>query len=168
MSTSSHHHSWNLHSVWDTGIIEVALQRDYDNSRQAMERDLLAQSYANDTVYDYCPDQGSDSSCTIQWGQESFALALQYAYLDAEDEQEIHDGSTLTEAYYQSRLVIVKDRLVAAGVRLAATLEVVYKHNHPHKNAVTEEDEERVATTTVVPPNSNPKGDDNGTTKAAT
>eukprot|EP00339_Tiarina_fusa_P022639 CAMPEP_0117005448 /NCGR_PEP_ID=MMETSP0472-20121206/6063_1 /TAXON_ID=693140 ORGANISM="Tiarina fusus, Strain LIS" /NCGR_SAMPLE_ID=MMETSP0472 /ASSEMBLY_ACC=CAM_ASM_000603 /LENGTH=353 /DNA_ID=CAMNT_0004706697 /DNA_START=291 /DNA_END=1352 /DNA_ORIENTATION=- len=124
------HHSWNLHSVWDTGIIEVALQRDYQNSRSIMETDLLAQSFQDkdaEEKYLKCASALHNQTCTEIWGQESFAMALEYAY-EMESGEEVVDGSTLTEEYYETRLPIVKDRLIAAGVRLAATLEAIYDY----------------------------------------
>lgn len=127
MRSNHHHHAWNLHSVWDTGIIEVALTRDYDGSRAEMEKDLI-QHLKNSTKQDYLDCSfGRNQTCTELWGAESFQTALKFAYLDASS-AEVHDGSTLTEAYYESRLPIVRERLVAAGLRLGATLERVFDH----------------------------------------
>jgi hypothetical protein len=129
----NHHHSWNLHSVWDTGIIEVTLQRDYQDSRVNMEMDLLAKSFQDHSAeeeYLKC-SMGRNQTCTELWGQESFAIALEYAY-QMESGEEVENGSTLTEDYYETRLPILKDRLVAAGVRLAATLEAIYNNTDGH------------------------------------
>jgi hypothetical protein len=48
---------------------------------------------------------------------------LRWAYENA-DGEEVVDGSVLGDVYYETRLPIVKKRIMAAGVRLAATLEV--------------------------------------------
>ena len=52
----------------------------------------------------------------------SFHIALHFAYRNT-DGSEIVDGSVLEESYYETRLKIVKKQIMAAGIRLAATLE---------------------------------------------
>ena len=76
----NHHHSWNLHSVWDTGIIEIALSRDYNNSRQLFEEELIEASKSVNYTDDInrwlkCPD-GRNKQCTILWGEESFQVCF--------------------------------------------------------------------------------------------
>ena len=75
---SHHHNKWNLHSVWDTGIIELALSRDYGGSREAFEMELIQASksmnYTDDVArWLKCAD-GRDKQCTIEWGEESFLV----------------------------------------------------------------------------------------------
>jgi hypothetical protein len=132
-SSSAHththnHHSWNLHSVWDTGIIDVALERNYNQSRTALENDLMDQIVANPTSTDHYLDCsfGRNQTCTEIWGQESWEAAIEWAYTLDDNMTDVSDGSTLTEAYYETRWPIVQDRLMAGGVRLAATLEEIF------------------------------------------
>jgi hypothetical protein len=68
---------------------------------------------------------GRNKTCTIEWGEESFEDALMWAYRNS-DNEEIVDGSVLDESYYATRLPIVERRILAAGVRLAATLESIF------------------------------------------
>ena len=145
-----HHTTWNLHSVWDTGIIEAVMDREYNNSRQQMETDLLSTSYDKDyeNKYSEC-GVGLNQSCTILWGQESFGLAMKYAYRTStcdcdDDDDEVADGSTLTEMYYETRLPIVKQQLIAGGIRLATTLEALYNATHTsHDNNKAIEDQQQ-------------------------
>jgi hypothetical protein len=70
------HKAWNLHSVWDTAIIEHAIDLTYSSSREAFENHLedISHSvkYNNDVIrWLQCPD-GRSKDCTIQWGEESF------------------------------------------------------------------------------------------------
>jgi len=65
---------------------------------------------------------GLDVNCAAAWAQESLSDALTWAYAD-ENGKEIQNESTLTQAYFESRLPVVMRRLAAAAVRLAATLE---------------------------------------------
>jgi hypothetical protein len=123
----SHHHSSNLHSVWDSSIIEKAMRDDYTGSREAMEEDILQfvlKSKDNDEwkTWMACPDGGS-RACTSQWGEESLNYALTWAYSNI-DGTDVQDGDELSTGYYKTRLPIVKERLAAAGVRLAVTLEI--------------------------------------------
>lgn len=122
--TNHHHHSWNLHSVWDTGIIEVVLERDYNNSRATMEEDLYNLSMTNRNNGTGCT-LGMNATCVIGWAKESWDLALEYAYVVSDNVTQVTSGSILDELYYESRLPIVKQQLVLAGIRLAATLEAI-------------------------------------------
>lgn len=121
---SSHHHSWNLHSVWDSGIIEVVLQRNYNNSRQLMEEDLYRHSLDESENTDNDCSFGGLKACVILWAEESWNYALNYAYVLSDNVTQVENGSTLDELYYESRLPIVQEQLVKAGIRLAKTLEI--------------------------------------------
>jgi S1/P1 Nuclease len=123
--------SLNLHAVWDDSIIETTLTRDHDDSRNALEASLLAYiwhtSVSDTTLWNdwlHCAN-GSESDCTIGWGKESFAYAIRYAYQNV-DGMEVMDGTYLSNDYYTSRLPIVRERLAAAAIRLAVTLERIY------------------------------------------
>ena len=115
-------------------MIDVALERNYNGSRTNLEDDLWA------TIQDYpdridraylqdCPEAGMNPACPILWGEESWDRALHWAYtMDKNRSVDVEDGSTLTEDYYETRWPIVQDRLMAGGVRLAATLEAIRSH----------------------------------------
>ena len=126
---SSHHHSWNLHSVWDTAMIEAEINGSFNASRAGFESYLIDVSQCPDyeeriELWSQCGD-GGNKECTTQWGEEGWEAAIQYAYQNT-DGTEVHDGSTLTQDYFATRFPIVQDRLIAAGVRLAETLKVIY------------------------------------------
>jgi hypothetical protein len=131
-SISSHHKSLNLHAVWDDSIIETILEHDFQDSRNAFEVSLLL--YIHDirtkhpSIYNNlwlrCSD-ATDIHCVSIWGEESFDLAMQYAYANV-DGSEIVDGTTLDEQYYMTRNPIVRTQLAIAAVRLAATLEQIF------------------------------------------
>lgn len=119
---------WNLHSVWDDGIIERALVELYNTSRESFEDDLTSLIQAATrtgeiTAWLTCAD-GRSKTCTSQWAEEGLNDALVWAYRNTDD-TDIVDGTTLSSEYYNSRLDVVKRRIAAAGVRLAATLELV-------------------------------------------
>eukprot|EP00525_Craspedostauros_australis_P002272 CAMPEP_0198129936 /NCGR_PEP_ID=MMETSP1442-20131203/52827_1 /TAXON_ID= /ORGANISM="Craspedostauros australis, Strain CCMP3328" /LENGTH=398 /DNA_ID=CAMNT_0043790439 /DNA_START=269 /DNA_END=1465 /DNA_ORIENTATION=+ len=123
------HHSWNLHSVWDTGIIDKAIHETY-GTRQMMEQSLIGKSHSpayHDKVVKWlsCSD-GSHWQCPARWGQESFDDAMKWAYTNS-DGTEVVNGSELNDDYYATRVDIVQDRLIAGGVRLATILEQLVK-----------------------------------------
>jgi len=125
-----HHKSWNLHSVWDTAIIEVVLGRKYNHSRYLMEEDLLQSlqytfSSPDLSIHSNACNVGLNVTCVLAWGEESFALALKYAYVESDNVTQVKSGSTLEEVYYESRLPIIKQQLILGGVRLAETIEAI-------------------------------------------
>jgi hypothetical protein len=119
---------WNLHSVWDDGIIDRALVELYNSSRREFEDDLMAyiEKAANTGELDIwlnCAD-GRNKMCTSQWAAESLNEALVWAYRNTDD-TEVVEGSNLSSDYYNTRLEVVQRRIAAAGVRLAFTLETI-------------------------------------------
>ena len=156
---SSHHHSYNLHSVWDSAMIKTALERrDYNyshNTSRLSPRTELEGSLESFLInhpellkrFTSCQN-GSGArhlECVIEWGTESWERALKYAYTKnspwnttassapGDDDNTVVDvvsGDEIDEEYYQSRLPIVKEQLIAGGIRLAATLEDIFGQNH--------------------------------------
>lgn len=119
---------WNLHSVWDDGIIDRALVELYNQSRENFEDDLLllienAEKTGDVEAWLTCAD-GRNKTCTSQWAAESLHDALVWAYRNVDD-TEVVEGSEISKSYYDSRLAVVRRRIAAAGVRLGATLESV-------------------------------------------
>lgn len=124
----AHEGVWNLHSVWDNGIIERAMHDFFDNSREMFELDLtniieMAKGTGDLDHWLACAD-GHDKKCASSWAEESFDDALTWAYRNSDDE-EVVNGSVLDDCYYETRVPVVKRKIAAAGVRLAYTLEVV-------------------------------------------
>lgn len=144
-ASSIHHpHGWNLHSIWDTGLLDVALARDYNNSRVLLEQALLAELVQDKSstttsaiIDDYlsCDKAlGANQTCTIQWGQESWDMAIRYAYTLDDNQTDVSDGATLDEDYYETRWPMAKERLLAGAVRLAGTLEWIVHENNNNNN----------------------------------
>jgi len=134
---SDHHYYYNLHSVWDDGIIERSLEEDYGGSRFEMERAIqryILQQPADVVEREWlrCPD-GSDLRCALEWGEESFQYAMSYAYKDAGDRGEVVNGTALSDEYYATRLPVVVERLAVAAVRLASTLVIALQRQVPRQ-----------------------------------
>jgi len=147
MDTLEHsHHHWNLHAVWDTALIETAMKMNFDNRRSKMEdalEALLKHHPEWAEQYSSCSRNrdgtnirasGLNITCVIQWGQESWVDALTFAYTKNEPWEngssrkavEVADGDEISEDYYKTRIGIVVQRLIAAGVRLGLTLEDIF------------------------------------------
>lgn len=102
----------------------------------SIEEELVTMS--NVKEWRSCEEQNKSintKECAEKWAKESFKDALTYAYAN-EDGKEIVSGEALTEAYFESRLGIVRRRLAAGGVRLAASLESVFQEHHDSGSAL--------------------------------
>jgi len=117
---------WNLHSVWDDGLIDLAIDSLYNSSQLDFQQaviDLVEEAESSGLIDSWlqCAD-GLNFMCPSAWAEESFEDALRWAYSD-ENGLEVVEGAMLSEEYVSTRLHVVKRRLAAAGVRLGAVLE---------------------------------------------
>lgn len=124
--------NWNLHSVWDDGLIDMAIRSMYNSSQvefQGAVLDLVRKVESSGLIDTWlrCAD-GIDVKCSSAWAEESFEDALRWAYSD-ENGNEVVDGTVLSEKYFATRLHVVTRRLAAAGVRLGAVLENALSQN---------------------------------------
>jgi len=104
--------SSNLHSVWDSAFISR-----YNNNAASFTTELLNTLKANTTLY------ATYASVTnpVTWGDQSFQIVRTRAYDYGTD------GTALKQWYYDRNLPIVKERLMAAGVRLATLFNALFK-----------------------------------------
>ena len=144
------HKGWNLHSVWDSGMIEYIIDKKFNHSQsdyQSFIEDTFItkknidqwwnneKSCVNDD--DNYSNRGNSNgykgsrneTCVAIWAEESWNDALEWAYGN-EKGHDIHDGDSISDEYIISRLRIVEMRLAAAGVRLASVLEMLYSPHH--------------------------------------
>jgi hypothetical protein len=120
------HSAENLHSIWDSVMIEKSIAEDYGGLRSNMDDNLLTgihdASSEQWSEWIKCAD-GTSQDCVGAWAEESLEYALAWAYANVNG-TEITSGMKLSHDYYTTRMDIVKRRLQAAGVRLAATLAI--------------------------------------------
>ena len=128
------HHKLELHAVWDTNMIEKAIHTEYYGHRDALEDELLqsiqtAKQNGDMDKWLACSDTSQYDHCTSLWAQESFDNAMTWAYANVVGNSsdtspaEVVSGTHLTEEYYETRMPRIKEYLMVAGVRLAASLE---------------------------------------------
>ena len=97
------HQPWNLHAVWDSGILEV---RDGDAHHYAKRLNAWLHSQ---------PAGAFQDGSVVDWAMESHDIARDHVYVLPEDRK-------LGEEYYRANLPVVDQQLAKAGVRLAKLL----------------------------------------------
>uniref|UniRef100_J3M1S7 Aspergillus nuclease S1 n=2 Tax=Oryza brachyantha TaxID=4533 RepID=J3M1S7_ORYBR len=119
-------HKSNLHHVWDREMILTAIAEFYGKDMEAFQKDLVhnfTRGMWSDDVSSWgdCEDL---HSCPTKYATESINLACKWAYND------VHEGETLSDDYFSSRLPIVTRRIAQGGVRLAMFLNRLFgEHN---------------------------------------
>jgi len=122
-----HGRKTDLHSVWDEGIISGLKQRAHANEEeiaQNLTQELHSDMSAEYRLWSACLSNtgGSLIVCLERIANESALDACTYAYRDDKG-QEVIPGEELGKAYFETRAVVVRSRLAAGGVRLAAILK---------------------------------------------
>lgn len=94
---------WNLHAVWDSGLIE--------------HRDLSEVNYARKLTADLTPQTISalQTGTTIDWALQSHSNAVHFAY-------PIPSTHKLGATYYRKVRPVLDDSLLKGGLRLARVL----------------------------------------------
>lgn len=113
----------SLHGVWDKGVINRRLAKDFPEGKTAWQKHLA------DRVKDMSKEKvdawqtcGNDlDSCSTQWVKESQHLAVKVAYVDG-DGKPVPQKFVMTEADYTRLLPVVESQIIKGGVRLALLL----------------------------------------------
>ncbi|XP_051144168.1 endonuclease 2-like [Andrographis paniculata] len=111
----------NLHHVWDTNIIETE-EENYHNSNvedliRAIDQNITKVWSKDVKEWEAC----DHTACPDIYASEGIKAACDWAYKGVEE------NSTLADEYFESRWPVVNLRLAQAGVRLAATLNRIFK-----------------------------------------
>lgn len=122
----------NLHSLWDTAMIERRISADFQ-SKPLLYLDYLVNEmkthYAqNVSDWKNCslPDESRFLACSTAWIQESAKIDCDTVYLDEDDQRiTVQTGFTLGQTYFNTRMVILEQRLIQGGVRLAAVINKI-------------------------------------------
>ncbi|CAK9159496.1 unnamed protein product, partial [Ilex paraguariensis] len=112
-----------LHHVWDSSIIETEEKTfcpaDVNQVINNIQLNITTIWAKQVKAWETCPLR--QKTCPNIYASESVKAACQWAY------KGVRQGSVLQDAYFRSRLPIVSLRLAQAGVRLAATLNKIFK-----------------------------------------
>ena len=113
---------WDLHQIWDFGIIENHVSDVSEGGDRLLEEVKEGGRWADDVdVWLEC-SEGFDVVRTSEWGQESLDYALAYAYVN-EAGEEFKNGMDVSEMYAEERWEVVKVRLLQGGARLPRILD---------------------------------------------
>ncbi|XP_020097902.1 endonuclease 2 [Ananas comosus] len=114
-----------LHHVWDDNIIETAEEQFYDSNVaefvDAINQNITGKWSNQVKEWEDCSD--NKTTCPDKCASESITAACDWAYKD------VTEGSVLKDEYFLSRLPAVNLRLGQAAVRLAATLNRVFRQS---------------------------------------
>lgn len=118
---------WNLHSVWDEGIIDATMNlQKLDEEKYLL---LLLQTLRKTSASDLAGLQKGD---LFTWIDDSYSIAVRkayklptfdptYEYLDKNGNKHT-GGYKLPPSYYTANEDVVSDQLITGGVRLAKFL----------------------------------------------
>lgn len=130
--TNSFGDNWQLHAVWDSGIIDEIATDEATLANALISTLTPAQKqFAKPSAGPASKFAESLGGLLTQWAQEAHALAVQKAYagLGPQDPNDVavEKGKSyhryhLTQAYVNSNGPVVKRQLAFAGVRLARVL----------------------------------------------
>ena len=121
------HETTNLHTVWDSSIIEHLLHlKKWSHTDLASELvgRVKGGSYPLPDWEKDCGELGSPKTCPEDMSGESAELACEFAYTD-EKGKAVETGSQLSVEYYETRISVIETRLASAGVRLASILNAI-------------------------------------------
>lgn len=122
------HSETNLHSVWDTTIIEEFMREKSFTFTDFAKRilDSITTNPKSEIWTKECDITSRNAfECPLESAEESASLACEFAYVNAEG-TEIRTGDILDREYYLTRVPVVEDRLASAGVRLGSILNSVF------------------------------------------
>jgi len=112
----------NLHSIWDSVIISERISNDFSDDFSEFTNYLIARvSVGGDLVNKVSAITSCTSDCVDVWASESAANNCAYVYVD-DNGNEVTDGFTLGDSYYQKSVQHVEYLLIEGGVRLAYVL----------------------------------------------
>lgn len=115
----------NLHSVWDSMIIEKLLGWREGDDEQAAAKDWAEKLYAagGSSVADgECADLQNAQGCALGWASEANGWVCTYVL---KDDVEGVEGRDLAQDYYDGAVPIVEELIGKAGRRLAAWINAL-------------------------------------------
>jgi hypothetical protein len=122
----------NLHAAWDSCLVEKTIGPDYERAAAQLRSEITAEDRARWTPAEIGPES------VTAWANESFVIATSPgvgycvqkdgACWYSADQREYHGGDKrvvdIDDGYLAAQGPIVRERLKAAAIRLAAILNV--------------------------------------------
>jgi len=130
--------STNLHSLWDSAIIDKVMKDRFGNDQDQFAAYLWSRINGDwkpqVKTWLSCTQNANDTSvsadpygaCPQVWADESAKLACDYAYVQANGKTPITNNFNLGQDYYDRNLEIVMIQLAKSGVRMGTILNNLY------------------------------------------
>jgi hypothetical protein len=142
--------STNLHSLWDSGMIDRRISTDFENDPNKYYNyllNILHTVYANDIAHwSQCPtaDQSKYLACSTSWVDEDVELNCGQVYLDEQGKHmTISQQFRLGQTYYNNQITIVEKRLLQSAVRLGNVInKIVEVKKHKHHDDDDDDDDD--------------------------
>lgn len=112
-------HSTNLHSLWDSGLIEERIKDDFGGDMNKWIAYLISESTGRNA-------SASCVGCSPIWGNSSAILACSNAYVGDDGVTHIQQGAQLDMNYYKRNIVVIEEQIILGGLRLAALLNATF------------------------------------------
>jgi len=117
--------SWNLHAIWDTGLIDYRISNDFGNNQGkylAYLVGLVNGNFKNLSLF--WENECQDDVCPDLWANQSAAAACQYSYMT--DGQPIKNNFDLEIDYYDGSQEMLDQQIIKSGVRMATSLNRIF------------------------------------------
>jgi len=115
-------HLVNLHSLWDSQLIEKRINDDFNNDYNLWIKYLQQNTYHYNLTDDCI-------GCSQLWGNISANLACSNAYVLSDGITKIKNGDYLDDDYYKINIDVIERQIIYGGYRLADLLNYLYNDN---------------------------------------
>jgi len=126
--------STNLHSLWDTGLVQKRIDDDFGSDEDKFISYLYSEISgpwaAQAKQWAACSTKPY-AACSDIWAAETALDACTYSYVDADGQTRLTRGFVLGDAYYRRNIPIVELQLAKSSVRLATVLNAVFNAAKP-------------------------------------
>jgi hypothetical protein len=116
----------NLHTVWDSMIIEKLLGWRQGDDEQSFAKDWANKLHGADTrglqLGDECDDVQNAQGCALSWAGEANKWVCSFVL---KDDVAGVEGQDLSQDYYDGAVPVVEDLIGKAGRRLAAWINAL-------------------------------------------
>jgi len=120
----------NLHSLWDSGMMNVLLKEQFQNDQNLLAEylvDKINNEWKKDAAdWKTCLLNDPFASCPTEWAEDTAKLACEYAYVEADGKTPIKNNFVLDRDYYERNIDVVLVQLAKSGVRMANVLNNLY------------------------------------------
>jgi len=112
----------NLHSIWDSVIIEERIYKDFGGDFTKFTNYLIARvSVGGDLADQVSMITSCTYDCVDAWASESAANNCHFVYVN-DNGGVVENGFSLGDSYYQSSIKHIEYLLIEGGIRLAYVL----------------------------------------------